>query len=232
MRQKLVRIQISHQELLKKMLIFSQIFFIPILIIRFISLDFHNSLNCQISHLSLKTVTEILRKAIDQSAYFQTSQKSLNGAYFVKFPRFMDSYLSKQQCGFRKGYSPQYCLLMMLGKWKNAVDKGKRFGELLTDLSKAFDCLSHELLIAKLHAYGFDLPALKLIQSYLSNRKQRTKINATYSSWEEILFGVPQGSILSPSLFNIFLCDLFWMVCKPDFAVMQMIIHHIFWEIA
>ena len=107
---------------------------------------------------------------------------------------------------------------MMLGKWKNAVDKGKRFGELLTDLSKAFDCLSHELLIAKLHAYGFDLPALKLIQSYLSNRKQRTKINATYSSWEEILFGVPQGSILSPSLFNIFLCDLFWMVCEPDFA--------------
>ena len=107
---------------------------------------------------------------------------------------------------------------MMLGKWKNAVDKGKRFGELLTDLSKAFDCLSHELLIAKLHAYGFDLPALKLIQSYLSNRKQRTKINATYSSWEEILFGVPQGSILSPSLFNIFLCDLFWMVCEPDFV--------------
>ena len=232
MRQKLVRIQISHQELLRKMLIFSQIFFIPVLIIRFISLNFHQSLNWQISLLSLKRVTEILRKTIDQSAYFETSQKSLNDACFVKFSSFMDSYLSKQQCGFRKGYSPQYCLLMMLGKWKNAVDKGKRFGELLTDLSKAFDCLSHELLIAKLHAYGFDLPALKLIQSYLSNRKQRTKINATYSSWEEILFGVPQGSILSPSLFNIFLCDLFWMVCEPDFAVMQMIIHHIVWEIA
>ena len=232
MRQKLVRIQISHQELLRKMLIFSQIFFIPVLIIRFISLNFHQSLNWQISLLSLKRVTEILRKTIDQSAYFETSQKSLNDACFVKFSSFMDSYLSKQQCGFRKGYSPQYCLLMMLGKWKNAVDKGKRFGELLTDLSKAFDCLSHELLIAKLHAYGFDLPALKLIQSYLSNRKQRTKINATYSSWEEILFGVPQGSILSPSLCNIFLCDLFWMVCEPDFAVMQMIIHHIFWEIA
>ena len=213
MRQKLVRIQISHQELLRKMLIFSQIFFIPVLIIRFISLNFHQSLNWQISLLSLKRVTEILRKTIDQSAYFETSQKSLNDACFVKFSSFMDSYLSKQQCGFRKGYSPQYCLLMMLGKWKNAVDKGKRFGELLTDLSKAFDCLSHELLIAKLHAYGFDLPALKLIQSYLSNRKQRTKINATYSSWEEILFGVPQGSILGPLLFNVFLCDLFCIMC-------------------
>ena len=123
MRQKLVRIQISHQELLRKMLIFSQIFFIPVLIIRFISLNFHQSLNWQISLLSLKRVTEILRKTIDQSAYFETSQKSLNDACFVKFSSFMDSCLSKQQCGFRKGYSPQYCLLVMLEKWKNAVDK-------------------------------------------------------------------------------------------------------------
>ena len=103
---------------------------------------------------------------------------------FRQISSSMDSYLSKQQCGFRKGYSTQYCLLVMLEKWKNAVDKGKCFGALLTDLSKAFDCLSHELLIAKLHAYDFELSALKLIQSYLSNRKQRTKINATYSSWE------------------------------------------------
>ena len=96
----------------------------------------------------------------------------------------------------------------MLEKWKHAVDKGKCFGALLTDLSKAFDCLSHELLIAKLHAYGFDSPALKRIQSYLSNRKQMTKVNATRSTWEEILFGVPQGSIIGPLLFNIFLCSV------------------------
>ena len=106
----------------------------------------------------------------------------------------------------------------MLGKWKNAVDKGKCVGALLTDLSKTFDCLSHKLLTAKPHAYGFDLSALKLIQSYLSNRKQRTKINVTYTSWEEILFGVPQGSILGPLLFNIFLYDLFWKMCKNDFV--------------
>ena len=100
----------------------------------------------------------------------------------------MDPILSKYQCGFRKGYSAQHCLLAMLEKWKNAVDKGKIFGALLTDLSKAFDSLSHDLLIAKLNAYGFSLPALKLVHSYLSNRKQRTKINNAHSSWEEIIF--------------------------------------------
>ena len=79
----------------------------------------------------------------------------------------------------------------MVERWKNAVDKGKVFGALLTDLSKAFDCLPHELIIAKLNAYGFNLPALKLMHSYLSHRKQRTKVNHASNSLEEILFGVP-----------------------------------------
>ena len=94
----------------------------------------------------------------------------------------MDSYLSKEQCEFRTGYNTQYCLLVMLEKWKNAVDKEKYFRALLIDLSETSDCRSHELLISKLHAYNFDLPALNGIQSYLSNRKERTKINATYNS--------------------------------------------------
>ena len=128
----------------------------------------------------------------------------------------MDSCLSKQQCGFRKGYSAQYCLLVMLEKRKSAIDKGKYLEALLMDLFKTLDCLSHDLLIAKLHVDVFDLPELRLIQSYLSNRKQRTKINVTHSSLEEILFGVPQGSVLGPLLFNIFLCDLFWIMCRTD----------------
>ena len=68
----------------------------------------------------------------------------------------------------RKGFSVQHCLLVMLEKCKNAVDKGKAFDALLTDLSKAFNRLPHELIIAKLNGYGFSLPALKLMHSYLS----------------------------------------------------------------
>ena len=130
----------------------------------------------------------------------------------------MDKFLSKYQCGFRKGYNAQHCLLAMIEKWKKAVDNGNVFGALLTDLSKAFDCLPHDLIIAKLNSYGFNLTALNLIHNYLTKRKQRTKINQSYSSWEDILFGVPQGSILGPILFNIFLSGLFLIVNDVDIA--------------
>ena len=130
----------------------------------------------------------------------------------------MEPFFSKQQCGFRKGYSTQYCLLSMLEKRKSAVDKVKHFCALFTNLSKAFDCISHELRLAKLHAYGFSLRALRLIHSYLNNRKQRTRANGDYSFWEEILFGLPQGSILGPLLFNIFLCDFFLIIKETNFT--------------
>ena len=84
---------------------------------------------------------------------------------FRQLYSFMFEFLSKYQCGFRKGYSTQHCLLAMLEKWKSAVDKGKSFGALLTDLSKAFDCLPDELLLAKLHVYRFSIAALSLIHS-------------------------------------------------------------------
>ena len=88
----------------------------------------------------------------------------------------------------------------MLEKWESAADNKREFSALLIDLSKVFDCLSHDLLLAKLNAFGFSLLALRLVKSYLSNRKQRTTINKELSLWAEILFGLPQGSVLG-SLF-------------------------------
>ena len=131
---------------------------------------------------------------------------------------FIDPLLSCFQCGFRKGFWAQDCLLAMLEHWKSEVDRTQGLGALLMDLSKAFDCLSHELIIAKLNAYGFILSELKLIRNYLSKRQQRTKINKSYCTWKDILFGVPQGSILGPILFNNFFSDLFLVVKDVNFT--------------
>ena len=108
---------------------------------------------------------------------------------FAQVFAFFNNIFSNQQCSFRKGYSIQHCFLVT---WKRSVDKGKVFCALLTELSRAFDCLDHELLTAKLNAYGFSLPTLWLINSKLSNKKPRTKIENTSNTWLVIIFSVPQ----------------------------------------
>ena len=90
----------------------------------------------------------------------------------------------------------------MIEKWRCNLDQGGICEALFTDLSKAFDCLVRDFLIDKLEAYGFTYDFLKLINSYLTDRKHRTKIHSSYSSFLDLLIGVPQGSILGPLLFR------------------------------
>ena len=90
--------------------------------------------------------------------------------------------MSKFQCGF-KDYSTQYCLLLMYEKWKLNEDNNETFGALSADLSKAFDCLSQNLLIAELRSYDLSLTSPRLLSDYLSNRKQQIKVENVFSKW-------------------------------------------------
>ena len=104
----------------------------------------------------------------------------------------------------------------MTEKWRKCLDENEVVGAVLMDLSTAFDSLPHDLLIAKLLAYGYSDATLMLLVSYLTGRKQCVKNNNMFSFFKQIISGVPQGSILGPILFNIFMNDIFVMLSAGD----------------
>ena len=124
------------------------------------------------------------------------------------FDKIFHTYLA----AFRTSYGCQTTLLRIVEDWKEALDKNMFVGAILMDLSKAFDCLPHDLIIQKLRAYGVSDSSCRLMANYLANRTQRVKIGSVVSSWAEIIKGVPQGSILGPLIFNIFINDIFYFI--------------------
>ena len=131
---------------------------------------------------------------------------------------FFSNILNPSLSAYRKGYSCQHVILQLTEYWREALDNNDYVGTMAMDLSKAFDSMPHGLLIAKLRAYGMSKNACNMIVSYLSNRRQRVKISGEVSNWSTINRGVPQGSVLGPLLFNIFLNDLFLVQISGNIA--------------
>ena len=109
---------------------------------------------------------------------------------------YMDLFLNKLLCGFRKAHSTQKALFKLLHSWQKELDNSGFIVTILMDLSKTYDCLPHDLIIAKFEVYGLSKNSLKLLLDYLEGRKQRMKVGYSYSFWSDAKRGVPQESVL------------------------------------
>ena len=144
--------------------------------------------------------------------------KLFENTTYLQLNHYMENKFSKYLTGYRKNHNTQNSFLRMTESWKTELNNGSKVGVIIMDLSKAFDSLNHDLLLAKLEAYGLDNNAVRFTRSYLTNRLQRCKINNSFIEWTKISAEVPQGSISGPLLFNIFINDIFLFLQKCDLA--------------
>ena len=129
-------------------------------------------------------IEEQVNQTINQLVFFLMFQKYMKDAFIVNYTiTLIRIFFSKYQCGFCKGFSTQHALLVMIEKMKIARDNKEFCAAILTNLSKAFDCICHDLLISKLNAYRFDRNVLKLIYDYLIDRSQKTKVGSSFSAY-------------------------------------------------
>ena len=125
---------------------------------------------------------------------------------------FLNINFSEFLCAIRKHFSSQHAFIRLIEEWKASLEAKKNTAAVLMDLSKAFESLPINLLISKLAAYGVGINSLKLLQSYLTDRKQIVKVHGYLSSWRPLNQGVSQGSILGPLLFNFFMNEIFLFI--------------------
>ena len=123
----------------------------------------------------------------------QSVSKILERLWVKQKLPFVNRFPSPKVCGYRQGYNTPHALIKLVETCKKTLDSKGFVGAVLMDLSKAFDCLNRELLLAKLNAYGFSTNAIRIVYSYLKGRRQRVKVNGSFSSWKEVKLGIPKG---------------------------------------
>ena len=200
------------------------------------SIDIHASILRKIIDLSLRNgcfpgdliaaeVSPIFKinDDLDKENYRSVSvlphiPKIFDRIMYTQIESFMEDKLSKLLTELKQNRSTQHSLVNMFEKWKNTLDKRGFVCAMFMGLSKVFDTMNHDLLIAKLRTYDFQKDALSFMKSYLMKRQQRVRVNSKFTTWDRIISRFLQGSILGPLLFNIFLSGLFLFVQNLDLS--------------